>query len=71
MNIKKLFLSNLNPSNKIMRCLSKLPLAAGLAAALLSFAMSPLGAAAAPDLPKPTAHTERQIEGWTVRLDDR
>lgn len=24
-----------------------------------------------PDLPKPTAHTERKLEGWTVRVDNR
>ena len=54
-----------------MRYLSNLPLAAGLVTALLSFAVSSLGAAAAPELPKPTSHTDRQIEGWTVRVDDR
>jgi len=27
--------------------------------------------AAEPDLPKPPSHTERVIEGWTVRLDNR
>lgn len=30
-----------------------------------------LGAAADPDAPKPVSRTERVIEGWTVRIDDR
>jgi hypothetical protein len=25
----------------------------------------------AADSPKPTSHTIRQVEGWTVRVDDR
>src|SRR6266481_2497153 len=29
----------------------------------------PLGRAADP--PKPTSHTERKLEGWTIRVDDR
>jgi hypothetical protein len=41
----------------------------------LSVLLAALGAgtapAAAPDLPKPASHTNRTLEGWTIRVDDR
>lgn len=38
----------------------------------LSFAAAAFAAEGPADLPpKPTSHTTRQIEGWTVRVDDR
>jgi hypothetical protein len=39
--------------------------------ALFSLPIGSVAAAGKPEPAKPTAHTDRQIEGWTVRLDDR
>lgn len=36
-----------------------------------NFALPCLPAFAAEKMPLPTAHTTRNIEGWTVRVDDR
>ncbi len=38
---------------------------------LIAMALDRAGAAEKPDASKPTAHTNRTIEGWTVRVDDR
>jgi hypothetical protein len=38
---------------------------------LISFALLSFPALAAEKMPLPTAHTAREIEGWTVRVDDR
>ncbi len=47
------------------------PLCAALAAVLLMQNTVPVRAADAPESAKPTSHTDRQMEGWTVRVDDR
>jgi hypothetical protein len=43
----------------------------GLALLLALPGFGPAPAARAADPPKPTSHTVRTIEGWTVRVDDR
>ncbi len=48
--------------------------ATGLAAAVLAASLlpgAPARAAETPEPPKPAAHTDRTVEGWTVRVDNR
>jgi hypothetical protein len=52
----------------MMRSLSKIFFIAAVGGFIFSNA---LAAAGKPDAPKPTSHTDRQIEGWTIRVDDR
>jgi hypothetical protein len=52
-------------------CVFRPPLGACLAAALLVQVTPAVRAAGAAEPPKPTSATTRQLEGWTVRVDDR
>ena len=54
-----------------MTCSLPTRLGASLVAALLLHAAAAVHAADAPVTAKPTSRTLRQIEGWTVRVDDR
>ena len=42
-----------------------------LVSVLLSVLLSGATLARDADPPKPTAHTKREVEGWTVQIDDR
>ncbi|MGN6554119.1 MAG: glycosyl hydrolase family 95 catalytic domain-containing protein [Verrucomicrobiota bacterium] len=48
-----------------------LPRAMLVTALQLGFFWFVSGVAAAPDAPKPTSRTDRAVEGWTLRVDDR